>query len=103
MGGSCSPLEAHKDLLLALIAAEPDLTLQEIRSRLAARGIVVAASSVWRFCDRHDLTFEKPSGTVPACGRRNGCNLSSWWKGAADGFWWHATPEKNMVHGFLRT
>ena|ERR1700733_114374 len=59
MGGSCSPLEAHKDFLLALIAAEPDLTLQEIRGHLAARGIVVAASSVWRFCDRHDLTFKK--------------------------------------------
>jgi hypothetical protein len=40
-------------------SAEPDLTLQEIRGRLRARGIIVAASSVWRFCDRHDLTFKK--------------------------------------------
>jgi transposase len=59
MGGKRSPLDAHKEWLLALIAAEPDLTLQEIRARLAARGIMVAASSVWRFCDRHRLTFKK--------------------------------------------
>lgn len=59
MGGKRSPLDAHKPWLLELIAAEPDLTLQEIRGRLRARGIIVAASSVWRFCDRHDLTFKK--------------------------------------------
>jgi transposase len=61
MGGKRSPLDAYKDWLLALIRAEPDLTLQEIRARLAARGILVAASSVWRFCDRHGLTFKKKS------------------------------------------
>jgi transposase len=59
MGGKRSPLDAHKPWLLELIAAEPDLTLQEIRGRLRARGLIVAASSVWRFCDRHDLTFKK--------------------------------------------
>jgi transposase len=59
MGGKHSPLDAHKDWLLALLAAEPDLTLQEIRARLAARGIMVGASSVWRFCDRAGLTFKK--------------------------------------------
>ena len=37
MGGKRSPLDAYKDWLLALIAAEPDLTLQEIRGRLRAR------------------------------------------------------------------
>ena len=65
MGGKRSPLDAHKDWLLKLIAAEPDLTLQEIRARLAGRGVMVSASSVWRFCDRHGLTFKKKS----ACGR----------------------------------
>src|SRR6266581_5279484 len=59
MGGKRSPLDAHKPWLLELVAAEPDLTLEEIRSRLRARGIVVSASSVWRFCDRHGLTFKK--------------------------------------------
>jgi transposase len=59
MGGKHSPLDAHKAWLLELIAAEPDLTLQEIRGRLRVRGIKVSASSVWRFCDRHDITFKK--------------------------------------------
>lgn len=63
MGGKRSPLDAHAQWLLALIAAEPDLTLEEIRGRLNQRGIRVAASSVWRFCDRHDLTFKKKACT----------------------------------------
>src|SRR5690349_179143 len=53
MGGKRSPLDAYKPWLLELIAAEPDLTLEEIRGRLRERGITVGASSVWRFCDRH--------------------------------------------------
>ena len=59
MGGKRSPLDAHKEWLEDLIGAEPDLTLEEIRGRLRGRGIRVAASSVWRFCDRHDITFKK--------------------------------------------
>ena len=36
--GHCrSPLEAHRQWLLDLVAAEPDLTLEEIRARLAVR------------------------------------------------------------------
>jgi len=59
MGGKRSPLDAHKPWLLELIAAEADLTLREIRSRLRQRGVTASASSVWRFCDRHDITFKK--------------------------------------------
>ncbi|MBB4383356.1 transposase [Bradyrhizobium sp. SBR1B] len=36
-GQSRSPLEAHRQWLLNLIAAEPDLTLEEIRARLEYR------------------------------------------------------------------
>ena len=36
-GHSRSPLEQHKQWLLDLIAAEPDLTLEEIRARLRRR------------------------------------------------------------------
>ena len=35
-GGSTSPLEEHAEFLLALIAAQPDLTLDEVRDRLQA-------------------------------------------------------------------
>jgi transposase len=36
-GHSRSPLERHKQWLLDLVAAEPDLTLEEIRTRLTWR------------------------------------------------------------------
>ena len=59
MGGKHSLLDDHKEWLPELIAAEPDLTLEEIRGRLRGHDIVVSASSVWRFCHRHDITFKK--------------------------------------------
>ncbi len=65
MGGKRSPLDAHKQWLLELIAAEADLTLEEIRGRLRGRGIAVSASSVWRFCERHNITFKKKACTPP--------------------------------------
>ena len=70
MGGKCSPLDAHRKRLLALVAAEPDLTLQEIRGKLRQRGIVVSASSVWRFYDRHDISFKKNRARGRARSRR---------------------------------
>lgn len=59
--GHChSPLEAHRQWLLDLVAREPDLTLEEIRVRLESeKRQKVATSSVWRFYDRHDITFKK--------------------------------------------
>jgi transposase len=59
-GHSRSPLKAHEQWLLALVAQEPDLTLEEIRERLRGeKKLVVAVSSVWRFYDRHEITFKK--------------------------------------------
>ena len=59
--GHCrSPLEAHKQWLLDLVAAEPDLTLDEIRVRLARElKLKAGRSSVGRFFDRHDVSFKK--------------------------------------------
>jgi transposase len=45
--------------VLALVAAEPDLTLVEIRDRLRDRGLSVGYGTVWRFLDSHDLRFKK--------------------------------------------
>ena len=57
---SRSPLKAHEKWLLDLMAKEPDLTLEEIRDRLKrAKKLEVAVSSVWRFYDRHEITFKK--------------------------------------------
>src|SRR6478672_7279705 len=38
-GGSVSPLEEHSDWILALIAKQPDLTLEEILAAMAKQGI----------------------------------------------------------------
>ena len=65
-GHSRSPLQAHAQWLLDVVAKEPDLTLEEIRDRLAReKKLAVAVSSVWRFFDRHEITFKKS----PARGR----------------------------------
>ena len=59
-GHSRSPLKAYEQWLLDLVAKEPDLTLEEIRDRLRrAKKLAVATSSVWRFYDRHEITFKK--------------------------------------------
>ena len=59
-GHSRSPLKEHEQWLLDLIATKPDLTLEEIRDKLAAKHkLDVATSSVWRFYDRHNITFKK--------------------------------------------
>jgi transposase len=60
MGGyKRSPLDAHAELLLALIADSPDLTIEEIRSALRARGIRTGHGSVCRFFGRHAISFKK--------------------------------------------
>lgn len=59
-GHSKSPLKAHERWLLDLVSTEPDLTLEEIRGRLRReKKLKVAVSSVWRFYDRHEITFKK--------------------------------------------
>ena len=61
--GHCrSPLEQHKQWLMNLVAAEPDLTLDEIRTRLAReKRQSSGTTSIWRFYERHDITFKKNS------------------------------------------
>ena len=61
--GHCrSPLEAQQEWLLELVAVEPDLTLDEIRLRLAReKKLTTGTSSVGRFYERHDISFKKNS------------------------------------------
>ena len=55
-----SKLDPHRDYLLELIAAMPDLTISELLDRLLAeRGIKVGRATLWTFLDRCDLTFKK--------------------------------------------
>lgn len=60
MGGDHnSKLLAHRELLLALVKAEPDLTITEIRGRLARLGVIVGHATVWRFFDKEKISFKK--------------------------------------------
>jgi transposase len=73
-GGSRSALDNHADVLLALIAAQADLTLDEICVLLRDRGIVASRTALWRFFDRHDISFKKKParGRTGAGGRGRG-------------------------------
>jgi transposase len=61
MGGSSSPLERHATWLLAQI----------VQSRLITQlGVRAAISSLWRFFDRHDISFKKNRARHRAGARR---------------------------------
>jgi transposase len=64
--GSTSPLEERAKWLLAVVAEQPDLTLDEIVAAMRKRRIPGSRTAVWRFFARHDLTFKKKE---PARGR----------------------------------
>lgn len=59
MGGSLSPLDRHRQELLALIAETPDATLDEIVSAMHKRKIPGSRTALWRFLDRHGITLKK--------------------------------------------
>jgi transposase len=68
MGGDRrSRLSEHRTRVLQLIAQQPDVTLQEIRSALAASyGITVGLSTVHRFLAAQNLTLKKRPCTRPS-------------------------------------
>jgi len=70
-GGSISPLEEHADFLLARIAEQPDLTLDEIVAAMRKRRIAGSRSAVWRLFKRHNISFKKkPAGGGARAGGR---------------------------------
>ena len=71
-GGSTSPLEKHADFLLTLIAVEPDLTLDEIVCAMRKHKIPGSRTAVWRFFQRHKITFKKKPARGRAGARRRG-------------------------------
>ena len=58
-GGSVSPLDEHAEFLLGLIVQQPDMTLDEIVVAMSRAGIEGSRTAVWRFYERHDITFKK--------------------------------------------
>jgi len=51
--------EAHANLIHAVLAEVPDITLPELKTRLADKGAHVSVAALWRFCRRHKITRKK--------------------------------------------
>jgi transposase len=66
-GGSRSVLEDYGERILALVVEQPDRTLDEIVAAMRKRRIPGSRSALWRFLDRHGITFKKkPAGSRAA-------------------------------------
>jgi transposase len=63
-----SKLAPHREFLLGLVEAEPDITITEMQERLRNEaGVTAAIGPIWTFLDRAGLTVKKrppmrPSG-----------------------------------------
>jgi transposase len=75
-GGSISPLEKHANWLLALIAKQPDLTLDEVLAVMRKRRIAGSRTALWRLFARHMITFKKKParGGAGTSRRRSGAS-----------------------------
>jgi len=54
-----SKLDPHAAWLLGLVEAEPEITLEDVRSRLEGRGLRASIGLIWRFFDGHAISFKK--------------------------------------------
>jgi transposase len=53
-------IEAYRDIILAAIEAQVDITLVELADMLRREyDVAFAPSTVWRFLDRHSMTIKK--------------------------------------------
>jgi transposase len=76
-GGSTSRLEKYARQILALISAQPDLTLNEIVSALRKRRIPGSRSALSRFFARHGITVKKKSASGRTAARRRSTRAST--------------------------
>jgi transposase len=65
-GGRRAKLADHAELVHALLAATPDSTIAELKTRLAAAGIAVSPSAISRFLKACGLTRNKRPRTPPS-------------------------------------
>jgi len=56
-------IEAQHAVVMGAFEAERDQSLEELRARLAVRGIAASTSALSRFFQRHGLTRKKRPGT----------------------------------------
>lgn len=77
-GGSTSPLEEHAEFLLGLIDERPDLTLDEVVSAMRRHKVPGSRTAVWRFFQRHKITFKKSVARSGAGTRGRGSRPRRW-------------------------
>ena len=56
-------IEGHAELILELLDQKRDITLAEMRSALAERGIDAGMTTLWRFFKRRRITLKKSRRT----------------------------------------
>jgi transposase len=71
-GWKRSTLAVHAERVRALLAAEPDLTIAELRSGLASEAVHASPAAISRFLAAEGLTRKKRRSTRPS---RNGRTL----------------------------
>jgi transposase len=52
-------LEPHRDFIAERLEQTPHLTLHRLKDELAARGVIVSHTAVWRFLRREGFSFKK--------------------------------------------
>ena len=59
-------VEAHRDTILGLVEATPDIAIEELRQALADKGVTVGYGTIRRFFARHAITRKKRRRTRPS-------------------------------------
>jgi transposase len=59
-------IERHAGVIGGLVDETPDITLEELRTALAARGVSTSYGALWRFFRRHKITRKKRPRTRPS-------------------------------------
>ena len=58
--------EAHAGLIAAALAEVPDITLPELKERLARQGAITSVTALWRYFRRHGITRKKRRPMPPS-------------------------------------
>jgi hypothetical protein len=81
------------NVLLRLIAEQPDLTLDESVAAMRKRRITGSRSAVWRFFERHNISFKKTiSDGVAPVGVETVGLYAALGRERPSAFWWRVTP-----------
>lgn len=57
-------IEAQSETILAILEEERDITVEELRRRLAEKGLIFGESTIRRFFARHGITRKKRRRTL---------------------------------------